>query len=78
MNWHTVTDVAAVVCLVAGTFMSLAAAVARLRDAVASHNRGVAGLDDTLQALVERRVDVFLVSSGFSAPGWRCGGCGWR
>ena len=31
MNWHTVTDVAAVVCLVAGTFMSLAAAVGLVR-----------------------------------------------
>ncbi|MCR4526859.1 monovalent cation/H(+) antiporter subunit G [Kocuria rhizophila] len=31
MNWHTVTDVAAVVCLVAGTFMSFAAAVGLVR-----------------------------------------------
>jgi peptide chain release factor subunit 1 len=54
-----------------------AEAVARLRDAVGAHNRGVAGLDDTLAALVERRVDVLLVSSGFTARGWRCGGCGW-
>jgi peptide chain release factor subunit 1 len=52
-------------------------AVARLRDAVGSGVRGVAGLDDTLRALVERRVDVLLVSSTFAAPGWRCGGCGW-
>jgi peptide chain release factor subunit 1 len=50
--------------------------VARLRDAVGASNRGVAGLDATLQALVERRVDVLLVSSGYATPGWRCGGCG--
>ena len=49
--------------------------VARLRDAVGAGRRGVAGLDDTLRALVERRVDTLLVSSGFSAPGWRCPGC---
>jgi peptide chain release factor subunit 1 len=52
-------------------------AVRRLRDAVGSDNRGVIGLDATLRALVERRVDVLLVSTGFAAPGWRCGGCGW-
>ena len=50
--------------------------VSTLRAAVGSGNRGVAGLDDTLRALVERRVDVLLVSSSFTAPGWRCGGCG--
>lgn len=49
--------------------------VARLRDAVGSNNRGVAGLDDTLRALVERRVDTLLVSHGFSHPGWRCPSC---
>lgn len=52
-----------------------AVAVARLRDAVGGGRKGVAGLDDTLRALVERRVDVLLVSSSFTAPGWRCGGC---
>lgn len=50
--------------------------VERLRAAVGSGNRGVAGLDDTLRALVERRVDVLLVSSSFTHAGWRCGGCG--
>jgi peptide chain release factor subunit 1 len=49
--------------------------VARLRDAVGAHNRGVAGLDDTLQALVERRVDTLLVSHGYTHPGWRCPSC---
>jgi peptide chain release factor subunit 1 len=51
--------------------------VARLRDAVGADQRGVAGLDATLRALVERRVEVLLVSSAFTAPGWRCGECGW-
>jgi peptide chain release factor subunit 1 len=53
-----------------------AALVARLRDAVASGGRGVAGLDDTLRALVERRVDVLLVSEGYAETGWRCPTCG--
>jgi len=53
-----------------------AEAVERLRAAVASDGRGVVGLDDTLRALVERRVDVLLVSASYTAPGWRCGGCG--
>ncbi len=54
-----------------------AEAVARLREAVGAGHRGVTGLDATLQALVERRVDTLLVSSGFTHPGWRCDGCGW-
>jgi peptide chain release factor subunit 1 len=49
--------------------------VQRLRDAVGSGNRGVAGLDDTLRALVERRVDTLLVSEGYTHPGWRCPSC---
>ncbi len=52
-----------------------AEAVARLRDAVASGGRGVAGLDDTLRSLVERRVDVLFVSDGYSETGWRCPSC---
>lgn len=49
--------------------------VSRLRDAVGSHNRGVAGLDDVLRALVERRVETLLVSHGYTHPGWRCPSC---
>jgi peptide chain release factor subunit 1 len=49
--------------------------VARLRDAVGSGNRGVAGLEATLRALVERRVDTLLVSHGYTHPGWRCPSC---
>ena len=49
-----------------------AALVARLRDGVGAGNGGVAGLEATLRALVERRVDVLLVSDGYETPGWRC------
>lgn len=51
--------------------------VERLREAVGAGRRGVAGLDPTLRALAERRVDTLVVSAGFSAPGWRCTACGW-
>jgi len=50
--------------------------VSRLRDAVGSGHRGVAGLDDTLAALAEHRVEVLLVSDGYQASGWSCGPCG--
>ncbi|HVF76354.1 MAG TPA: hypothetical protein VM938_15065 [Acidimicrobiales bacterium] len=52
-----------------------AALVQRLRDAVGAQRGGVAGLADTLTALVERRVDTLVVSDGFEAPGWRCHSC---
>ncbi len=50
--------------------------VARLREAVARGTRGVAGLNATLWALVERRVETLVVSEGFAESGWRCGLCG--
>jgi peptide chain release factor subunit 1 len=49
--------------------------ISRLREAVGSGNGGVAGLEPTLRALVERRVDTLLVSEGYEAPGWRCPSC---
>ena len=52
------------------------AMVARVRDAAAAHRGGVAGLDDVLAALSERRVDTLVVSDGFEVEGWRCGACG--
>ena len=52
-----------------------AEAVARLRDAVGAGRRGVAGLDATLEALAQRRVETLLLSAGYTAPGWRCGAC---
>ncbi len=51
--------------------------VARLREAVGAGRRGAAGLDATLKALVDRRVETLVVSAGFTAPGWHCPGCGW-
>ncbi|MGH9040892.1 MAG: Vms1/Ankzf1 family peptidyl-tRNA hydrolase [Acidimicrobiia bacterium] len=53
------------------------AIVDRLRNQVGAGNAGVAGLEATLRALVERRVDTLLVSDGYEAPGWRCASCRW-
>lgn len=49
--------------------------VERLRQAVATGRRGVAGLAPVLEALVQRRVAHLLVSAGYAAPGWRCPAC---
>ncbi|MBI2703723.1 MAG: hypothetical protein HYX32_00315 [Actinobacteria bacterium] len=49
--------------------------VDRLRAAVATSQRGVAGLPGVLAALSEHRVQSLLVSDGFSQPGWRCEAC---
>jgi peptide chain release factor subunit 1 len=51
-----------------------AALVEKLRGAVAT-GAGVGGLAPTLAALVERRVDLLLVSDGFETEGWRCRSC---
>ena len=51
-----------------------AALVERLRGAVGT-GAGVAGLEPTLAALVERRVDLLLVSDGYATEGWRCRSC---
>jgi peptide subunit release factor 1 (eRF1) len=56
------------------TRRSEAQLVDRLRDALGT-GAGVAGLDATLGALVERRVDVLLISDGYQAEGWRCRSC---
>ena len=48
--------------------------VERLRDAVGT-GVGVAGLAATLAALVERRVDLLLISDGYETEGWRCRSC---
>ena len=50
--------------------------VSRLRDAVGASSGGVAGLERTLQALFERRVETLLISDSYEAPGWRCNSCG--
>jgi peptide subunit release factor 1 (eRF1) len=49
--------------------------VQRLREAVASGRRGVAGLGLVLEALADRRVERLLVSQGYHEAGWRCHGC---
>ncbi|MDP9418727.1 MAG: hypothetical protein M3P53_00950 [Actinomycetota bacterium] len=51
--------------------------VERLRQAVGAGGRGVAGVDATLAAVVERRVDTLVVSCGYTQVGWRCGTCRW-
>lgn len=53
-----------------------AALVAQLRDALGAGRGAVAGLADTLGAVVARRVGTLLVSEGYEAPGWRCPSCG--
>ena len=53
-----------------------AALVARLREAVATGRRGVAGLGPVLAALGEHRAERLLVSQGYREAGWRCGPCG--
>lgn len=50
--------------------------IERLREAAGGGRRGALGLQDTLKAIVERRVDTLLVSHGYEAPGWRCMSCG--
>ena len=50
------------------------ALVDRFRGAVAT-GAAVAGLEATLAALVERRVDLLVVSDGFETEGWRCRSC---
>jgi peptide subunit release factor 1 (eRF1) len=54
---------------------SEAALVERLRNAIGIGRGGVAGLEATLAALVERRVDVLLVSDSYATEGWRCPSC---
>jgi peptide chain release factor subunit 1 len=46
--------------------------IARLREGVGSGGRAVAGLDETLGALNERRVEKLVVNHGFVAPGAVC------
>jgi peptide chain release factor subunit 1 len=50
--------------------------VDRLRDALGTHQRGVAGLEPVLRALHERRVEHLLVSGDYTDSGWSCNACG--
>lgn len=51
--------------------------VERLRDSMAGAgaSSAVAGLDPTLRAIFEKRVETLLVSEGFTQEGWRCDAC---
>jgi peptide chain release factor subunit 1 len=53
-----------------------AEALERLSDAVGAGRRGVIGLEGTLEALNERRVQTLLLSPNFHARGRRCPSCG--
>ncbi|CAN5183060.1 eukaryotic peptide chain release factor subunit 1 [soil metagenome] len=50
--------------------------VERLREAVATGRRGIAGLGPVLAALADRRFEQLVVSQGYEEAGWRCPGCG--
>jgi hypothetical protein len=49
----------------------------RLAEGLGTGGRAAAGLQPTLDALVQRRVETLLVLDGFQAPGAVCPSCGW-
>ena len=51
------------------------AALDRLQQGVGAGGRGVAGLEDVLTTLNERRVELLLIEERFQMPGRRCPGC---
>ena len=52
-------------------------ALARLEEGVERGGRGAAGLEPTIAALNERRVEILLLSDRFDAAGVYCRQCGW-
>jgi peptide subunit release factor 1 (eRF1) len=52
-------------------------ALDRLEEGVETGGRGVAGLDETVAALNERRVEILLLNDRFDAAGVFCRQCGW-
>ena len=52
-------------------------ALDRLEEGVGSGGRAVVGIEDTIEALNERRVGTLLVVDGLTAPGVFCRSCGW-
>ena len=52
-------------------------ALDRLEQAIACGGRGAAGLEDTLAALSEQRVEILLLQENFDAAGVCCPHCGW-
>jgi peptide chain release factor subunit 1 len=53
------------------------AALDRLSEGLAKGSRAAAGLDDVLEALNERRVEILLLEPGYQVPGCTCPQCGW-
>jgi peptide chain release factor subunit 1 len=49
----------------------------RLRDGIGASGRAAGGLEDVLEALVERRVESLLLAPDFAAAGVVCEECGW-
>lgn len=52
-------------------------ALDRLEQGAATGGRGASGLDDTLTALNEQRVEILLLQENFDAAGVCCPQCGW-
>jgi peptide chain release factor subunit 1 len=52
-------------------------ALDRLEEGVETGGRGVAGLEETIAALNERRVEILLLGERFDAVGVLCSQCGW-
>jgi peptide subunit release factor 1 (eRF1) len=52
-------------------------ALARLHEGLGAGSGATRGLEQTLAALVERRVETLLLADGYRAAGVRCGRCGW-
>jgi peptide chain release factor subunit 1 len=53
------------------------AALDRLSEGLSKGSRAAAGLDDVLEALNERRVEILLLEPGYQVPGCTCPQCGW-
>jgi peptide chain release factor subunit 1 len=52
-------------------------ALDRLEEGVGTGGRGAAGLESTIAALNERRVEILLLGDNFDAAGVYCRSCGW-
>src|SRR3954470_8951818 len=52
-------------------------ALDRVAEAVGAGGRGTAGLDETIEALNERRVETLLLVDGNTVAGVQCPSCGW-
>jgi peptide chain release factor subunit 1 len=50
--------------------------VDRMKAAAAAERGGVCGIEATIAAVNERRVETLVVSDGYEVEGWKCGSCG--